>query len=195
MTIYLHLEHVNKIVLYCFYSLIPISSEPTPTRIHVKSKYIYFTVLKVSVKTERDSEWSKAKEFCGCRVDLPLELCGCFFEKEAVQGGFRELWSGEGTLISSDVYVEKELCLYLTFLCFVLNFQALKIDSKCVKALYRRAQAKQGLYEYEAALKDLRKAYCLSRNDKMIHREICSLRKLMMDYLTMEKIRCEKMFK
>ncbi|XP_021918467.1 uncharacterized protein LOC110829236 isoform X2 [Zootermopsis nevadensis] len=72
---------------------------------------------------------------------------------------------------------------------------ALKIDSKCVKALYRRAQAKQGLYEYEAALKDLRKAYCLSRNDKMIHREICSLRKLMMDYLTMEKIRCEKMFK
>jgi hypothetical protein len=64
-----------------------------------------------------------------------------------------------------------------------------------VKALYRRAQAKQGLYEYEAALKDLRRALSLSRNDKIIHREICSLKKLMLEYLTVEKIWCERMFK
>jgi peptidyl-prolyl isomerase D len=63
-----------------------------------------------------------------------------------------------------------------------------------VKALYRRAQAKRGLYEYDAALRDLRKAYSLCRSDKMIHREICSLKKLMMDYLALEKITCGKMF-
>jgi peptidyl-prolyl isomerase D len=93
------------------------------------------------------------------------------------------------------MYIGKQLFSHLTFLCFVLNFQVLKIDSKCVKALYRRAQAKRGLCEYDAALKDLRKAHFLSRNDKIIHREICSLKKLMLDYLTVEKIRCEKMFK
>jgi peptidyl-prolyl isomerase D len=74
-------------------------------------------------------------------------------------------------------------------------FQALKINSKCAKALYRRGQAKRGLNEYEAALKDLRKALSLSRNDKVIRAEISSLKTVMLDYHVKEKIRCEKMFK
>jgi peptidyl-prolyl isomerase D len=78
---------------------------------------------------------------------------------------------------------------------FLLIFQALKINSKSAKALYRRGQAKRGLNEYEAALKDLRKALSLSRNDKVIRTEINSLKKVMLEYRVREKIRCEKMFK
>jgi peptidyl-prolyl isomerase D len=73
--------------------------------------------------------------------------------------------------------------------------QALKIDGRCAKALYRRAQAKRGLNEYDAALKDLRKALALSKNDKIIQKEIICLKKVMLDYLVTEKIRCKRMFK
>lgn len=72
---------------------------------------------------------------------------------------------------------------------------ALKINSKCAKALYRRGQAKRGLNEYEAALKDLRKSLSLARNDAVIRGEISSLKKVMADYHIREKLRCEKMFK
>jgi peptidyl-prolyl isomerase D len=80
-------------------------------------------------------------------------------------------------------------------MCFIRIFQALKINSKCAKALYRRGQAKRGLNDYEAALKDLRKALALSRNDAVIRSEISSLKKVMLDYRVREKLRCEKMFK
>lgn len=78
---------------------------------------------------------------------------------------------------------------------FVHIFQALKINSKCAKALFRRGQAKRGLNDYECALRDLRKALSLSRNDAVIRGEISSLKKLMLDYRVREKLRCEKMFK
>lgn len=61
--------------------------------------------------------------------------------------------------------------------------------------MYRRGQAKRGLNDYDAALKDLRKALSLSRNDAVIRGEISSLKKVMLDYRVREKLRCEKMFK
>jgi len=80
------------------------------------------------------------------------------------------------------------------FLCFLLNFQALKLDSKCAKALYRRGKAKEGLNEWVSAMTDLRRALSLSRNDKVIQRDIICLRKLMLNYLRKEKILYQKMF-
>jgi len=80
------------------------------------------------------------------------------------------------------------------FLCFLLNFQALKLDSKSAKALYRRAKAKEGLNEWASAMADLRGALSLSRNDKVIQRDIMCLRKLMLSYLRKEKLLYRKMF-
>jgi hypothetical protein len=80
------------------------------------------------------------------------------------------------------------------FLCFLLNFQALKLDSKSAKALYRRGKAKEGLNEWASALADLRRALSLSRNSKVIQRDIVCLRKLMLNYLRKEKLWYQKMF-
>lgn len=80
-------------------------------------------------------------------------------------------------------------------MCFVLNFQALKLDNKCAKALYRRGKAKEGLNEWTSALTDLKWALSLSRNDKVIQRDIICLRKLMLNYLKKEKHWYQKMFK
>jgi len=80
------------------------------------------------------------------------------------------------------------------FLCFLLNFQALKLNSKCAKALYRRGKAKEGLNEWASALSDLRGALSLSRNDKVIQRDIMCLKKLMLNYLKREKVWYKKMF-
>jgi hypothetical protein len=80
------------------------------------------------------------------------------------------------------------------FLCFLLNFQALKFDSKCAKALYRRGKAKEGLNEWASAMADLRGALSLSRNNTVIQRDIMCLRKLMLNYLRKEKLWYRKMF-
>jgi hypothetical protein len=80
------------------------------------------------------------------------------------------------------------------FLCFLLNFQVLKLNSKCAKALYRRAKAKEGLNEWASAMTDLRGALSLSRNDTVIQRDIICLRKLMLNYLRKEKLWYRKMF-
>ena len=80
------------------------------------------------------------------------------------------------------------------FLCFLLNFQALKLDSKCAKALYRRGKAKEGLNEWASAMADLTGALSLSRNDKLIQRDIICLKKLMLNYLRKEKVWYQKMF-
>jgi peptidyl-prolyl isomerase D len=71
---------------------------------------------------------------------------------------------------------------------------ALKLDSKCAKALYRRGKAKEGLNEWASALTDLRGALILSRNNKVIQKDIICLRKLMLNYLRKEKLWCQKMF-
>lgn len=71
----------------------------------------------------------------------------------------------------------------------------LKLDDTSAKALYRRAKAKQGLNEWVSALTDLKWALNLSRNDKLIQRDIISLRKLMLNYLKKEKIWYQNMFK
>lgn len=73
--------------------------------------------------------------------------------------------------------------------------QALKLDNKCAKALYRRGKAKEGLNEWASALADLQWALSLSRNDKVIQRDILCLRKLMLNYLRKEKHWYQKMFK
>jgi hypothetical protein len=78
--------------------------------------------------------------------------------------------------------------------CFVLNFQALKLNSKSAKALYRRGKAKEGLNEWASAMADLKWALKLSRNNKVIQRDILCLRKLMLNYLRKEKVWCRKMF-
>ncbi|XP_066999410.2 peptidyl-prolyl cis-trans isomerase D isoform X2 [Anabrus simplex] len=72
---------------------------------------------------------------------------------------------------------------------------ALAIDKKSVKGLYRRGQAKRALNDYEAALKDLNTALAIEPNNKSIIAEISSLKKNIKNYLVIEKLVFEKMFR
>ncbi|PSN37663.1 hypothetical protein C0J52_05626 [Blattella germanica] len=72
--------------------------------------------------------------------------------------------------------------------------KVLSIDNKNVKAMFRRGQALRGLNDYEGALKELKRALSVEKNDKTIKTEIDSLKKEMDKYLKLEKVVCQKMF-
>lgn len=72
---------------------------------------------------------------------------------------------------------------------------ALAIDSNNAKALYRRAQAKRALGDYDTAMEDLKMALQFSPTNKSILKELLSLRQNIQCYLAKEKIVFERMFK
>ncbi|GLG93243.1 hypothetical protein R5R35_006551 [Gryllus longicercus] len=72
---------------------------------------------------------------------------------------------------------------------------ALAIDGKNAKALYRRAQAKRALGDYDAALDDLRTALQIAPSNKSIVSEMNLVKQFIQRYHAKEKKVFEKMFK
>lgn len=66
-------------------------------------------------------------------------------------------------------------------------FQALSIQSNNGKALYRRAQARMGLRDYDSAVADLRRALVLCPNDKIIWQQLKKATATKRNYLETEK--------
>lgn len=73
--------------------------------------------------------------------------------------------------------------------------EALKLDKKNSKALFRRSQAYMGLNEHNLCLADLKRALSQSPNNKDILLEIDKVKKIMNSYLAIEKASYKKMFK
>lgn len=72
--------------------------------------------------------------------------------------------------------------------------EALKLDPKSVKALFRRGQAKSALKLYESALDDLKKAHKLSPENNAVLVEFERVKKLLLDYRLGEKSAYSKLF-
>ncbi|KAG8453877.1 hypothetical protein GDO86_000485 [Hymenochirus boettgeri] len=72
--------------------------------------------------------------------------------------------------------------------------EALEIDPSNTKALYRQAQAWQGLKDYDQALGDLKKAHELTPNDKAISNEILRVKQKIKEQKEKEKAVYAKMF-
>merc|ERR1719238_44459 len=66
--------------------------------------------------------------------------------------------------------------------CINFATQALNIDSECVKALYRRAQAYRHRDAFEEALADITSAIRLAPGDTLLRRELALLRNKMAAY-------------
>jgi len=71
--------------------------------------------------------------------------------------------------------------------CIITCSQALDVDTKNVKALYRRGQAHSGSGEFEKAKEDLTEAVQLSPNSKEIRLELEQLKKNIAAYKQKEK--------
>ncbi|XP_024085890.1 peptidyl-prolyl cis-trans isomerase D isoform X2 [Cimex lectularius] len=79
----------------------------------------------------------------------------------------------------------------------VISFcnDALMIDRKNTKALFRRAQANKYLKNFELAMVDLQTAHKYEPQNLVIATEIKVVKKFIMDYKQTEKERCTKMLK
>lgn len=73
-------------------------------------------------------------------------------------------------------------------------FQVLVLDKNNSKALYRRAQGKLGLKEYDSALTDLNNALNYCPNDRNIQSKIDTTKKDKLKYLKIEREVCSKIF-
>lgn len=72
--------------------------------------------------------------------------------------------------------------------------QVLMIEEGNGKALYRRAQGKMGLKEYDEAIKDLTRALDVFPNDKNVQTKLEMVKKQKLDYLKIEKQTFAKIF-
>lgn len=72
--------------------------------------------------------------------------------------------------------------------------QVLTIDEKNGKALYRRAQGKMGIKDYDGAILDLSKALDICPNDKNIQTKLEMVKKQKLEYLKLEKQTFSKIF-
>lgn len=73
--------------------------------------------------------------------------------------------------------------------------EALNLDKKSSKALFRRSQAYMGLNEHKLCLADLRRALLESPKNRDILLEIDKVKKIMNSYLVIEKASYKRMFK
>lgn len=72
--------------------------------------------------------------------------------------------------------------------------QVLVIDAYNAKALYRRAQAKMAIKDYDGAIKDLTKALDVCPNDKNVQTKLEMVKKQKLEYLKLEKQTFSKIF-
>lgn len=85
--------------------------------------------------------------------------------------------------------------VYYSYLLFInLKFQVLALDKNNGKALYRRAQGKLGLKDYDSALTDLNNALNYCPNDRNIQSKIEMTKKDKLKYLRIEREVCSKIF-
>lgn len=73
-------------------------------------------------------------------------------------------------------------------------FQVLALDEKNGKALYRRAQGKLGLKDYDGAILDLNNALNVCPHDKNVQSKLQLVKKHKLTYLKLEKETCAKIF-
>ncbi|XP_028658489.2 peptidyl-prolyl cis-trans isomerase D [Erpetoichthys calabaricus] len=72
--------------------------------------------------------------------------------------------------------------------------EALTLDHSNTKALYRRAQAWQGIKEYDKALVDLKKAQEINPEDKAVHNEMLKVKQKVKEEKEREKKAYAKLF-
>lgn len=72
--------------------------------------------------------------------------------------------------------------------------QVLTIDINNGKALYRRAQAKMAMKDYDGAIKDLTNALDVCPNDKHVQSKLEMVKKQKLEYLKLEKQTFSKIF-
>lgn len=72
--------------------------------------------------------------------------------------------------------------------------KCLEIDTKNVKALFRRAQARANLNDYEEALDDLKKALCLDPNNQEIKNKIVACEKSIKTHEQLMALKFKKLF-
>ncbi len=71
----------------------------------------------------------------------------------------------------------------------------LEIEPNNVKALFRRAQARLGLQDFDLAIQDLAKVKEIEPNDKGVASELAKVKKAQLQYKEKEKSIYSKMFK
>lgn len=72
--------------------------------------------------------------------------------------------------------------------------QVLAIETCNGKALYRRAQGRMAMKDYDGAIKDLNKALNVCPNDKNIQTKLEMVKKQKLEYLKLEKQTFSKIF-
>ncbi|EDW92986.1 peptidyl-prolyl cis-trans isomerase D isoform X1 [Drosophila yakuba] len=72
--------------------------------------------------------------------------------------------------------------------------EAIRLDPKCSKAFYRRAQAQRGLRNYEEAINDLKTAHNLLPENKQIVNELNSTKQLLAQYNRQQRNALKNLF-